>query len=111
MEQNLVGYFGWQTRKTVDAPDWVNIINNNKQNNSISNLRLEGSVFLKNFDFFKFFDTLIPFEKIFPASFVVSKLLLQLPRFIENVLICVITVIKARDLLLILLQVITILAA
>ena len=42
---------------------------------------------------------------------VVSKFLLEVPKFEENVIICVITVINVRDLLLALLQVITILAA
>ena len=42
---------------------------------------------------------------------VVSKFLLEVTKFKENVLICIITVIKMRDLLLTFLQVITILMA
>ena len=65
-------------------------------------LKLERSVSLKYFDFF-FFDILVPFENL-----VVSRLLLEVPKYKENVLICVITVIKVHNLLLTLLQVKTI---
>ena len=67
-------------------------------------LRLEFSVFLKNFGKF-FFDILIPFEKIFPGSIyiVVLKFLLEVPKFKDNVLICMIIVIKVCDRLLTLL--------
>ena len=65
-------------------------------------LRLERSVFSKKFR--KIFD--LSKEYLF-----VSKFLWEVPKFKEKVLICVITVIKVRDLLLTLLQVITILAA
>ena len=44
---------------------------------------------------------LISFEKAFSREYsVVSKLLLDMPKFKENVLFCVITAIKVRDLLL-----------
>ena len=74
----------------------------------MSVLRLERSAFLKNFEKC-FFDILIPFEKVFPGN--IWLFLLEVPKFKENVIICVITVIKVRDVLLTLLQVVTILAA
>ena len=46
---------------------------------------------------------LIPSEKIFPGN--VSKFLLEVPKFKENIPICIITVTKERDLLRTLLQV------
>ena len=58
-------------------------------------LRLERSVFLKNFE-----------KKIFYNIFIS----LEVPKFKANVLTCIIFVKKVRDLLLTLLQVITILA-
>ena len=45
-----------------------------------------------------FFDVLIPFEKIFPGN--ISKFLLEVPKFKQNAIICIITIIKWHDLLL-----------
>ena len=45
-----------------------------------------------------FFDVLIPFEKIFPGN--ISKFLLEVLKFKENAIICIITIIKRHDLLL-----------
>ena len=54
-----------------------------------------------------FFYILIPFENIFPAIFSFE---IQVPKFKENVLICVTTVVKVHDLLLTLLQIKTVFA-
>ena len=56
----------------------------------------------------KFFDVLFRLKRYFQG--VVWKFLLEVPKFKENTLICIITVLKVRDLLLTRLQVITILA-
>ena len=75
-------------------------------------LRLERSVFLKNFEKLFFNDILILSPKDLSREYlVVPKFLFKVPKFKENVLISVMTVIKVRDLLLTLLQVIAILAA
>ena len=71
-------------------------------------LSLERSVFLKNFGKKKFFDVLFRLKRYFQG--VVWKFLLEVPKFKENTLICIITVLKVRDLLLTRLQVITTLA-
>ena len=74
-------------------------------------LRLECSVFLEKFEFF-FFWYSYSFRKDLPREYlVVLKFLLEVPEFKENVLFCIITVIKVHAHLLILLRVITILAA
>ena len=72
-------------------------------------LRLERSVFLRNFEKkIFFFDILIPFANIFPGNMsMFQKFAFEVPTFKEIVLICIM---KVRDLLLTLLQVITRLA-
>ena len=65
-------------------------------------LRLESSVSLKNFDFF-FQIFLFLWKRFLQRKLVVSKFLLEMPKFGEKALICVITFIKVRDLLLTLL--------
>ena len=65
-------------------------------------LRLESSVSLKNFDFF-FQIFLFLWKRFLQRKLVVSKFLLEMPKFGEKALICVITFIKVRDLLLALL--------
>ena len=74
-------------------------------------LRLERSFFLRNFEKNFFWYSYSFWKDLSGEYLVVSKFLLEVPRFKENVLICVITVIKVYDLLLTLLQVKTILAA
>ena len=64
--------------------------------------RLESSVSLKNFDFF-FQIFLFLWKRFLQRKLVVSKFLLEMPKFGEKALICVITFIKVRDLLLALL--------
>ena len=74
-------------------------------------LRLECSVFLKNFEKKNFFWYYYFFWKDLSKEYlVISKFLSEVPKFRENVLICIITVTKVSDLLLTLLQVITMLA-
>ena len=65
-------------------------------------LRLESSVSLKNLDFF-FQIFLFLWKRFLQRKLVVSKFLLEMPKFGEKALICVITFIKVRDLLLALL--------
>ena len=63
-------------------------------------LRLEHSVFLKHFEkkifFFRYSYSFLNY--LFKEYLVVSKFLLEVPKFKENILICIITDIKVRDL-------------
>ena len=43
----------------------------------------------------KIFDILIPFENFSPGNLVVSKFLLEVPKFKENIVSCIIDVIKS----------------
>ena len=73
-------------------------------------LWLERSVFLKNFEKKIFWYYYFFWKDLSKEYLVISKFLLEVPKFRENVLICIITVIKVSDLLLTLLQVRTMLA-
>ena len=75
------------------------------------NLKLQISVFLKKFGIFLFIYSYSLWKDLSRDYLFVSKFLLEATKFKENVLICVIFVIKVRDLLLTLLQVLTMLAA
>ena len=73
-------------------------------------LWLERSVFLKNFEKKIFWYYYFFWKDLSKEYLVISKFLSEVPKFRENVLICIITVTKVSDLLLTLLQVITMLA-
>ena len=78
----------------------------------IVDLKLQRSVFLKNFKKKIFFWYFYSFWKELSREYlVVSKFLLEVPKFKENVLIYLILVIKVCDLLFTLIQVTKILAA
>ena len=77
----------------------------------IINLTLKRSVFLKKFGKKYFWYSYSFWKDLSREYFAVSKFLLEVPKFKENGLICVITAIKVCDILLIPLKVTTIFAA
>ena len=93
----------------------INLLNNSYQptNDFLDSLASNSfMVFLKNYEkFFYIYIYSYFFWKNFSREYLVaSKFLLEMPTFKENVIICAITIIKVRDLLFTLLQVIAILA-
>ena len=87
-----------------------NIFSNKQNYHHLTLLRSERSVFLKNFENKIFWYSYYFWKHISREYLFVSKFLLEVFKFKENVLICIITVIKVHGLLLTLFQAKTVLA-